>query len=65
MESAIDCDDVASMVTTELATDVVVPNVDGVVEPETAPASCANAFEEILNRGVNVCDEILSEETST
>ena len=57
--------DVASIVTCELPIGVVVPKVDGVVVPETAPASCANDALEIRWRGERVSEESLSSETST
>ena len=57
--------EVASIVTIEFPTGVVVPNDDGVVLPLTASASRAKEDAEILCRGERVCEELLSEETST
>ena len=57
--------DVASMETCDEAIGVVVPKVDGVVLPETAPASCAKATELMRCRGERVSKEESLEETST
>ncbi len=56
---------VASIVTCEEPMGVVVPNIDGVVVPLTAPAYSANDAAEILWRGDNVSNVELSDEAST
>lgn len=56
--------DVASTVRTTFEPGVVVPTEDCPV-PLTAPATCANADEEICWRGERVSEDTLFEETST
>lgn len=56
---------VAAIVTKEFVTGVVVPKVEGVVVPETAPASWANDAAEMRWRGESVSEVMLSEDTST
>jgi hypothetical protein len=46
--------DVDWIETTEVPNGVVVPNAEGVVEPTTAPLSCAKGAEAILCLGVRV-----------
>ena len=55
----------ASMVIIEFPIGVVVPKVDGVEVPETAPANCEKADAEILCLGDKVSELELLEETST
>ena len=51
--------------TKEFVAEVVVPNVDGVVVPTTAPASCAKTAAVICCRGERVSKLLLSEDTRT
>ncbi len=57
--------EVASTVTCESPTGEVVPNMEGVVLPETAPAYCAKSVEEMRWRGLSVSKLELFEEACT